>query len=367
MNHIYAGQSKVLAPLVGGSDLSFRLLSRKYGAQVTFTEMCISEYYLRASDKTVRYKKYTFEFDPTDRPLLLQVAGNRPGPIIEMVNQDMFKGKIDAVDLNCGCPQGFALEKNYGCALLKDPDHLVNLCKEIAQNIPYPLSVKLRLEGNGFSRSTRLIIPDSVEHTIEIMMRLKEVGVRAFTVHGDKRGLADWDAIKKIRETFPDIPIIGNGNVGSHGDFQSMIDHTGVDGVMAGYGALIKPCLFQSEEIDIGQMVRDYLLIAVGHENDWIDIQRHIQWIIKGKSTLIFELSMQKAELFTTKNIPELISFLRGLTPPIHVEWNPEEIPMDRTTYPRQSVSAKDKRKEKKLAEKREKLLQREKFQDKGS
>lgn len=42
-----------------------------------------------------------------------------------------FKGKIDGIDLNCGCPQSFALEKGYGCALLRNPDHLTDMCAQI--------------------------------------------------------------------------------------------------------------------------------------------------------------------------------------------------------------------------------------------
>jgi tRNA-dihydrouridine synthase len=48
----------MLAPLVGGSDLSFRLLVRHYGAQVTFTEMCVAEYYIDRMKK--RVKQYRF-------------------------------------------------------------------------------------------------------------------------------------------------------------------------------------------------------------------------------------------------------------------------------------------------------------------
>ena len=85
------------------SDLSFRLLARKYGCEVTFTEMCIAKYYLgelKGVSKTK--KKYVYEFDETDRPLILQVAGDVEDAdhIIEMVNLPIFKGKIDAVDIN---------------------------------------------------------------------------------------------------------------------------------------------------------------------------------------------------------------------------------------------------------------------------
>ncbi len=125
-----------------------------------------------------------------------------------------FKGNVDMVDLNCGCPQNFALDRGYGAALLRDSRHLVDMCKTIAANIPYPLSVKCRLHEN-------------VETTIAILTQLhREAGVNTFTVHvrlrslasarelckvadsayqgryfwqrGPKRGQADWDAIRYL-------------------------------------------------------------------------------------------------------------------------------------------------------------------------
>lgn len=84
------------------------------------------------------------------------------------------------------------------------------MCKEIVENVKYPVSVKLRLH-------------ESVDTTIDIMKQLYSVGVKTFTVHGryywqkgDKRGLADWNALKRIRESFPNIQIIGNGNIGQY-------------------------------------------------------------------------------------------------------------------------------------------------------
>eukprot|EP01119_Soliformovum_irregulare_P016895 TRINITY_DN4954_c4_g1_i2.p1 TRINITY_DN4954_c4_g1~~TRINITY_DN4954_c4_g1_i2.p1 ORF type:complete len:412 (+),score=166.82 TRINITY_DN4954_c4_g1_i2:46-1236(+) len=308
LKEIYKGKTRVLAPLVGGSDLSYRLLARKYGAEVTFTEMCISEYFLdevRKEKKQV--KAYTYEFDESDRPLILQLAGNTAQPIIEMANLPMFRGKIDAVDLNCGCPQSFAMEKGYGSGLLKTPDRLVDLCREISSKIPYPLSVKLRLEQD-------------TQHTIDIMTRLKNVGVAGFTIHGrfawqrgDKRGNADWNAIKEIRSAFPDVTIVGNGDIRKFSDFEAMIKDTGVDAGMVGYGALLDPTLFQVETKTTGEIVSDYLTIARKHKNKWIDILRHLEWMIR-KSILDVE---QKSRLFQTQNLAGIAEVLAHASPPI--------------------------------------------------
>lgn len=115
-----------------------------------------------------------FEFDPTDRPLVLQVAAtvDEAQDVITMVKNPMFHGHIDAVDLNCGCPQGFAQKRGIGAFLARQPDAFVSLVREIAAGIaPLPLSVKLRLH-------------ESVETTIDLLRRLVEAGAQCVTLHG---------------------------------------------------------------------------------------------------------------------------------------------------------------------------------------
>lgn len=264
----------VLAPLVGGSDLSFRLLARKYGAQVTYTEMCVAETYL-AMNPAKRYKNFNFAFDTSDRPLILQLAGKNADAIIRMANSEEFAGKIDAVDLNCGCPQSFAMKKKIGAGLLETPDHLVEMIAQIVPAIRYPLSVKIRLYR-------------SVEKTIELVHRIITLGVRCITVHGrewwqkgDKRGLNDWDAIGKIKATFPECVIVGNGDVKTFADFERFKMLSGVDSVMSGYGALCSPSIFSAEFVSKAVEVEAYLTIARNHKQNWINVLRHVGWILK--------------------------------------------------------------------------------------
>jgi len=308
-------EKKILAPLVGGSDLSFRLLCRKYGAEVTYTEMCIAEYYLGRSGKKV--KNYTFEFHPSDKPLVAQLAGDEPEDIIELANHEMFKGKIAGVDLNCGCPQGFAMTKGIGSAMFRKPDKLVALCERLVKEIPYPVSVKLRLH-------------DDVETTISIMKRLKEVGVVAFTIHGrfwwmkgEKRGLCDWEAIRRIREVFPDVPIVGNGDVKVNADFAKFKSLSNVDGIMVGYGALKDPSLFGQNKLPVNVMIQDYIDIARNYQNRFIDILRHIMWMLKGSNYNESCTKEVKANLFKCNSMEEVVTFFATLDPPIIITFPP--------------------------------------------
>jgi tRNA-dihydrouridine synthase 1 len=113
MSEIFKSARVLLAPLVGGSDVAFRRLSRRYGARMTFTEMCIVSTWLNP-----KKRRDLFEFHESDRPLFLQLTDTTPEPVIEMANMDMFKGHIDGVDLNFGCPQTLIMQRGYGAGFV---------------------------------------------------------------------------------------------------------------------------------------------------------------------------------------------------------------------------------------------------------
>jgi len=177
------------------------------------------------------------------------------------------------------------------------------MCREIVPCIPYPLSVKIRLHEN-------------VETTINIMRRLLDVGVKSIAVHGryywqrgEKRGICNWEAIKTIKETFVDIPIIGNGDVSCYEDFEKFKSLYGVDSVMSGYGALLNPSIFSNEYIHLNQRINDYLTISSNYRNRWIDILRHLAWILK---STIKDKSL-KSKLFCCQDFNTLREFLISL------------------------------------------------------
>lgn len=264
--------------------------------------MNIAEYYNanHGGAEKRKLKSYEYEFDAADRPLLLQLAGNTAEPIISLANRDMFKGHIDGVDLNCGCPQGFAMEKKIGAGLLRNPDNLVELATQISENIAYPFSMKLRLHEDG------------VETTMGLMDKLVErTKVKAFTLHGrfwwqkgDKRGIADWEAVRMVREHIPKrIPLIGNGDVTRFSDFERFKQMSGVDSVMVGYGALLDPTVFQPEPVSLETVLYDYLNIARRHHNGLVDVQRHIQWMTKRRTGGDIAT---KANIFQAQSLQEI-------------------------------------------------------------
>jgi len=132
--------------------------------------------------------------------------------------------------------------------------------------------------------SVKLRIHNDVPTTIGIIDRLLNVGVKAFTVHGrfwwqngSKRGKADWEAIKAIKQHFPNVPIAGNGDVTKYTDFDALKTASGVDSIMVGYGALLDPTLFSPDQqtITTDHAVSSYLAIAKQHINTSIDVARY--------------------------------------------------------------------------------------------
>lgn len=247
----------------------------------------------------------------------------------------MFKGNIDALDINCGCPQGFALQSGIGSACLRDADKLVGMMAEIVESVDMPVSVKLRLH-------------DDVPTTISIIERLIDVGVVAFTVHGryywqkgEKRGLCDWEAIRAIRDRFPDVYIMGNGDVGKFEDFDGWCEQYGVNSVMSGYGALKDPTIFSEGDFELGEVISSYVNIARGCENDFIDILRHVAWMTK--SYCNGDKAM-RGKLFNCVDLEGLYEYLSNELD-LSVDFGVEPLDSDKIKYRYKGMKKKQKKK----------------------
>lgn len=262
----------MLAPLVGGSELPYRLLCREYGADVTFTEMCVAEYYLQQDHKYT--KGYTFQFAPEDAPCLLQLAGCEAASLLALAAAPTLAGHVAALNINAGCPQSFAMEKGYGAGMWARPEHMVAVMRELVAGCALPVSMKIRLH-------------ESPAATIRIMQELVGVGVSAFIVHprywwqkGSRAGQADWAALAQIRAAFPAIPIVGNGGVCSYADIATMKAQTGVDGVMIGYPALANPGVFSPQQPPLAQMLSRFVHHCRAIRTPWIGVLRHVAWML---------------------------------------------------------------------------------------
>lgn len=223
----------MLAPLAGYTDEAFRNVVKKFGVDITVSEM-ISAYALAYNPaKTLQMAHKS----PVESPFSVQIAGNNATIIQKAVEILNAQNGIDIIDLNCGCPAPKVSSHGSGSGLLKDLNLTANLINTIKthSNKPYT-SAKLRL---GFDKK----IP------LEIANMLNDCAADFAVIHARtktdayKKERIDYDAIALIKAKTR-LPIIANGEIDSFTKAKEVLRHTGANGVMIGRFALIEPWIF---------------------------------------------------------------------------------------------------------------------------
>jgi len=221
-----------LAPLAGFTDLPFRSVVKKFGVDLTVSEMISSNALAHNSQKTHKM----LEKSELEIPYSVQIAGSNLDVIrkaVEIINE---KEGVDIIDLNCGCPAPKVVNNLQGSSLLTDLPQMGKVIRTIKKysNKEYT-SVKIRL---GF---------DEKNH-VEIARVCEESGADFIAVHGRTRAgrykaAVDYDAIAEIKESVK-IPVIANGDITSPQKAKWVLEHTKADGIMIGRAAVGKPWIF---------------------------------------------------------------------------------------------------------------------------
>ena len=223
----------VLAPMAGVTDLPFRILCKEQGAGLICMEM-VSAKAISFHNKNT---EALMEINPSEHPVSLQLFGSEPELMAE-VAKSIEERPFDILDINMGCPVPKVVNNGEGSALLKKPDLIVEIVKKVSSAIKKPLTVKVRI---GFENEPVDIV--------EIAKRVEDAGAAAIAVHGRTRqqyysGVADWDAIRRVKEAVS-IPVIGNGDVDSPKKAEALIKETGCDAVMIGRAVRGNPWIFR--------------------------------------------------------------------------------------------------------------------------
>ncbi len=275
----------VLAPLAGITNLPFRLLCRREGAALAFTEMVSVNGLVREGVKTLALLKSCAE----DRPLGIQLFGDSPSDLAEAAR--MVEGYGDLLDINMGCPVRKVVGTGAGSALLQDPLKIAAILRAVRAATALPLTIKIR---SGWHCGDDVYL--------EVARIAEAEGCDAVTLHPRSRsqmfsGQADWDKIREMKKTLS-IPVLGSGDLFTAPDCLRMLQETGCDGIMIARGALGNPWIFRQaiELADSGSCTP----VAIAERADTIvshlalftedcgeavavrEMKKHIGWYAKG-------------------------------------------------------------------------------------
>ena len=332
----------VLAPMAGITNAPFRTLCREFsgGKGLFVSEMITTRALVERDAKTMRL----VHFDGTEKPRSIQLYGVDPVTVGKAVRMIVDEGLADHIDLNFGCPVPKVTRKGGGSALPYKRNLLRAILREAVTGAgALPVTMKMR----------KGIDDDHITYLDAGRIAVEE-GVTAIALHGRTAaqhygGTADWDAIARLKETVPEIPVLGNGDIWSAEDAVRMMARTGCDGVVVGRGCLGRPWLFgdlvaafepgggtgggtgsgtggaagsaRPTLKEVAAVMRRHAeLLAEWLENEErgvIDFRKHVAWYTKGFSVG----SEMRKRLAITSSLAELDDLLAGLD--LDQEWPP--------------------------------------------
>lgn len=283
----------ILAPMAGITNTAFRRLCREHGGGVFVSEMVTSRALVERTPESMRLISH----DEDEKIRSVQLYGVDPETVGKAVRMLVEENHADHIDLNFGCPVAKVTRRGGGAALPWKLDLFTSIVQTAVREASkggLPLTIKMR-KGIDEDHLTYL----------EAGRIARDAGVAAVALHGRTAnqfysGQADWDAIARLREALPDVPVLGNGDIWSAEDAIAMVRQTGVDGVVVGRGCQGRPWLFGdlmnafegSDERHKPGMAEvsaavyrhaELLVDTFDDENKALrDIRKHMAWYFKG-------------------------------------------------------------------------------------
>lgn len=300
----------MLAPMAGITDKAFRLITRKFGCGLVYTEMI--------SAKALTYKnirtKSLLDLEGEQQPIAVQLFGSEPAIMAEAAVIAQKEG-ARIIDVNMGCPVPKVVKNGEGSALLENPELACSIVRAMSEAVSVPVTVKIR---SGFK-------PENIV-AVELAVNLTQAGASAIAVHARTRdqyysGKSDWQVIKQVKKEV-DIPVIGSGDIWVPQDAKRMLEETGCDAVMVGRGVLGNPWLISN----IGNYLNDaeifyptakdrisaaieHLDLTIKFKGELIgvrEMRKHLAWYLKG----LPNTAVVKDELFKAKTRDEVLTLL---------------------------------------------------------
>lgn len=303
----------VFAPMAGVSNISYRTIIKEMGAGLIYSEMISTLGIAHNGKKTIDL----INFEESERPISIQIFGNDIDSFVNAAKYIEENFKPDIIDINMGCPvPKVAIKSQAGSALLKDPDKIYQIVKNVVDNTHTPITVKIR---SGWD--------DKNINAPIVAKKIETAGASAIAIHARTRsqgysGNANWDIIKEVKECVK-IPVIGNGDIKTIEDAKRMLEFTKCDAVMIGRATLgnpwfIKECVeyvennkiitkpTSKEKIDMVRKHYNLLKKYTNTKTALLEIRTHALWYIKG----IPNTKQIKNEIVLCKTEEEFINTL---------------------------------------------------------
>lgn len=310
----------LLAPMEDVTDASFRIICKECGAAMVYTEFIPSDGLIRDAAKAIAKMK-TGE---NEAPIGIQIYGNNPDAMVEAARMADNAVEIagghgcDLIDINFGCPVSKIAGRGAGSGMMREPDKMVMITKNIVNAVKKPVTVKTRL---GWDDNSKIIV--------ELAERLQDTGIQALTIHGRTRcqmykGEADWSLIGEVKNNpRMNIPIIGNGDITNPIKAKEAFDRYGVDGIMVGRASFGHPWIFSEinhylqkgellpplsviERVKLAKRQMDLSLDLKGPITGIFEMRRHLSCYFKG----LPDFKETRIKLVTTMDAQEIYDTL---------------------------------------------------------
>jgi nifR3 family TIM-barrel protein len=237
IRHIDLGDKPLLlAPMEDVTDIGFRLLCRKLGASMVYSEFVAADALVRMVNKSLQKLTVCDE----ERPVVIQIYGKDPIACRDAAQIVVETAHPDILDINFGCPVKRVAGKGAGAGMLQNVPLMLEVTKAVVDAVDVPVTVKTRL---GWDNDSKIIVP--------LAEQLQDCGIEALTIHGRTRaqmytGQADWTLIREVKQNpRMHIPIIGNGDLVTGDDAVRAFNEYGVDAAMVGRATFGRPWVFK--------------------------------------------------------------------------------------------------------------------------
>lgn len=296
----------ILAPMAGVTDVGFRSLAIKYGADFAVGEM-VSAKALKYNNKKTQDLLITA---PNEKIKVVQIFGS-DAKIMSSIVKSKYLKPFDIIDINMGCPAPKIVRNGEGCSLMKDIKKAHNIISSCVNATKKPITVKFRAGWN-----------DNI-NACEFAKMCEEAGASAITIHARTReqfygGRADYNLIAEVKKAVK-IPVIGNGDVVDYNSYLEMLK-TGVDAVMIGRAALGNPEIFSeilkhNMQVNKLEQIKQHISILREHYPEIFVVKhmrKHILWYLKGyhnvtqfKTQIVQEKDLNKVVIMLEKFFEE--------------------------------------------------------------